>query len=72
MSMFGQTIKSYSTLQSSCLTLVGIVFGELNFKNYYNHNSSVGTILITREVKSELTQLSEFSDMSLNEIMIYH
>lgn len=44
MSMFGQTIKSYSTLQSSCLTLVGIVFGELNFKNYYNHNSSVGTI----------------------------
>ena len=44
MSMFGQTMKSFSTLQDACLTLVGIVFGELNFKHYYDHNSTVGTI----------------------------
>lgn len=44
MSMFGQTMKSFSNIQNACLTLVGIVFGELNFEYYYNLSSSVGTI----------------------------
>ncbi|CAF0719150.1 unnamed protein product [Brachionus calyciflorus] len=44
MSVFGSSARHFSSFKRSCVTLVGIVFGELKFKSYYEYSSSVGTI----------------------------
>lgn len=43
LSVFGSEMQEFSSLKRACLTLTGIVFGELKFKNYYEYHHFIGT-----------------------------
>ena len=42
-SVFGPTMQEYQTFNRACLTLVGIIFGELKYEKYYEYSSLIGT-----------------------------
>jgi hypothetical protein len=43
MSVFGSSLEEYQSFDKACLTLIGIIFGELHYEKYYEYSSLIGT-----------------------------
>ena len=43
LSVFGSSLEEYQSFDKACLTLIGIIFGELYYEKYYEYSSLIGT-----------------------------
>jgi hypothetical protein len=43
LSVFGSSLEEYQSFDKACLTLIGIIFGELHYEKYHEYSSLIGT-----------------------------